>query len=150
MSLTAKTPAAEARSSHAQPGERRRRVGSGGGLDSKSHADHRNPRAFPLVLRGAGASADALGLARAVGLRPVRVAHHGRDAAVQALLHWGGGAALEAPDELPEVLPDHGYRERGLDAPAPHVLRDARQLLDRRLLQAGSGRVRARPVHEWI
>ena len=42
----------------------------------------------------------------------------------------------------PEVLPHHRYRERRQHPPPPDVLRDARQLLDRRLLQAGRRRVR--------
>ena len=48
-----------------------------------------------------------------------------------------------AADLVPEVLPHHRHRERRAHAPPPHVLRDARQLLGRRLLQAGGGRVRA-------
>ena len=41
---------------------------------------------------------------------------------------------------LPEVLSLDRHREGREHAPPPHVLRDARQLLDRRLLQAGRGR----------
>ena len=47
-----------------------------------------------------------------------------------------------AADELPEVLPHGRHRQRRQHRPPPDVLRDARQLLDRRLLQAGRGRVR--------
>ena len=43
---------------------------------------------------------------------------------------------------LPEVLPHDRHREGRDHHPAPDVLRDARQLLDRRLLQAGRRRVR--------
>ena len=43
---------------------------------------------------------------------------------------------------VPEVLPDGRHRQHRLDLPAPHVLRDARQLLGRRLLQAGCRGVR--------
>ena len=43
---------------------------------------------------------------------------------------------------LPEVLPHARHRERRHHHAAPDVLRDARQLLDRRLLQAGRRRVR--------
>ena len=53
-----------------------------------------------------------------------------------------GEAAAPPADDLPEVLPDGRHRQRRLDVPAPHVLRDARQLLDRRLLQAAARRVR--------
>ena len=51
------------------------------------------------------------------------------------------------PDVVPEVLPHDRHRERGHDRAAPHVLRDARQLLDRRLLQAGRGGLRLRALH---
>ena len=40
------------------------------------------------------------------------------------------------------MLPHAGHRQRRQHHAPPHVLRDARQLLDRRLLQAGRGRVR--------
>ena len=40
------------------------------------------------------------------------------------------------------MLPHGRHRQRRPHVPAPHVLRDARQLLDRRLLQAGRRRVR--------
>ena len=43
---------------------------------------------------------------------------------------------------MPEVLPHARHRGRRDHHAAPHVLRDARQLLDRRLLQAGRRRVR--------
>ena len=47
---------------------------------------------------------------------------------------------------VPEVLP-HGRHRRGREhRPAPHVLRDDGQLLVRRLLQAGRGRVRLGPL----
>ena len=51
-------------------------------------------------------------------------------------------AAGRPPDDLPEVLPHRRHRQHRPHLPAPHVLRDARQLLDRRLLQAGRRRVR--------
>ena len=44
-----------------------------------------------------------------------------------------------AADLLSEVVPHHGHRERRAHAPASHLLRDARQLLGRRLLQEGGG-----------
>ena len=74
--------------------------------------------------------------------RSIRAAHDRRDAAVQALLPGRAGASAPAADVGAEVLPDPGHRERGADRSAPHFLRDARQLLLRRLLQAGGGRVR--------
>ena len=50
--------------------------------------------------------------------------------------------ARAAPDELPEGLSHGRHRQRRQHRPAPHVLRDARQLLVRRLLQARGDRVR--------
>ena len=44
-------------------------------------------------------------------------------------------------DHLPEVLPHRRHRERRHHHAPPDLLRDARQLLDRRLLQAGRRRV---------
>ena len=75
-------------------------------------------------------------------LRPVGAAHDGRHAALQALFPGPGRPAAPAPDLLPEVLPHHRHRSGRADGAPSHVLRDARQLLDRRLLQAGRGRVR--------
>ena len=77
---------------------------------------------------------------------PIGPAHDRRHAALQALLPRRGGAARARLTALPEVLPHDRHRERRHDAPPPHLLRDARQLLDRRLLQGGRGRVRARAV----
>ena len=61
-------------------------------------------------------------------------------AAVQALLPRPGDAARAAPDDLPEVLPHDRHRGGRQHRAPPHLLRDARQLLDRRLLQGGRGR----------
>ena len=79
-------------------------------------------------------------------LRPVGAADDGRHAAVQALLPGPGGAAAPAPDLLPEVLPHDRHRPGRPDRAPPDLLRDARQLLVRRLLQAGRGRVRVGAV----
>ena len=59
---------------------------------------------------------------------------------LQALLHGAGGAAGPAADLDPEVLPHHRRRGRRRRV-APHLLRDAGQLLRRRLLQARGGGV---------
>ena len=48
-----------------------------------------------------------------------------------------------APDHVPEVLSHRRHRGGRHDHAPPDVLRDARQLLDRRLLQGGRGAVRA-------
>ena len=119
-------------------------------INSDGHEGCRYPGAVSVVLRGARAQAHALRIARAELLRPDGPAHDGRHAAVQALLPRRGDPAREAADELPEVLPHDRHRERGHDAPPPDLLRDARQLLDWGLLQAGRGRVRARAVDEGV
>ena len=75
-------------------------------------------------------------------LRPVGAADDGRDAAAEAVLPGPGGPAAHAADLVPEVLPHHRHRAGRPDRAAPDLLRDARELLDRRLLQAGRGRVR--------
>ena len=79
-------------------------------------------------------------------VRPVDAAHQRRDAPAEAVLPGPGAAAAPPPDDVPEVLPDGRHRQHRLDLPAPHVLRDARQLLDRRLLQAGRRGVRVGAV----
>ena len=65
-----------------------------------------------------------------------------RHAPAEAVLPRPGGAAGAAPDELPEGLPHGRHRQRRQHRAAPDVLRDARQLLVRRLLQARGDRVR--------
>ena len=64
-------------------------------------------------------------------------------APAQAVLPRPREAAAHPADHVPEVLPHPRHRRRGLDRAPQHVLRDARQLLDRRLLQGGRHRVRA-------
>ena len=60
----------------------------------------------------------------------------------EALLPGGRAAAASARDDLPEDLPHRRHRDHRHDHPAPDVLRDAGQLLVRRLLQARGGAVR--------
>ena len=75
--------------------------------------------------------------------RPLGAAHHRGHAPAQALLPGPREAAAQPRlTDLPEVLPHDRHRERRQHRAPPHVLRDARQLLDRRLLQARRGRVR--------
>ncbi len=91
-----------------------------------------------------------LGLAGARRPRPLGAAHDRRDAAVQALLPRPRKAAGAAPRRRPEMLPHHRHRGGRQHRPPPDLLRDARQLELRRLLQgrsrspgAGSSRPRA-------
>ena len=95
---------------------------------------------FLRVLRGPRPQAAALGVARAVRLRPLRAAHDGGHAPARAVLPRRGEAAASAPGDRAEVLPHDRHRQRRQHRAPPDVLRDARQLLDRRLLQAGSRR----------
>ena len=113
-----------------------------GDLDSPHDDVRRDPRALPVLLRRARPQAPALGVAHPRQLRPVRAAHHGGHAPAQAVLPGPRGAAAPPADHVPEVLPHAGHRGRRHHHAAPHVLRDARQLLPRRLLQGGRGAVR--------
>src|SRR6185503_7633372 len=101
-----------------------------------SHGPHqlrRDPRGVPVVLRGPRPPPDAVGFARPVRIRPLGAAHDGGYAAVQALLRGAGIAAGRATHLMPEVLSDDRHRRGGADRTAPHLLRDAWELLVRRL-----------------
>ena len=74
--------------------------------------DRRDPRDVPALLRGARPPAAALGVARAVGLRPVGAADDGGHAPARAVLPRRGAAAAPAPDDRPEVLPHDRHRQR--------------------------------------
>ena len=100
----------------------------------------RDPPQLHGLLRRARASRRALGLARALGARPVGAAHDRRHAAVQAVLPGRGDAARAAPDVGAALLPRGRHRRGRLDRAPPDVLPDDGQLLVRRLLQAGRGR----------
>ena len=106
----------------------------------------RDPRALPELLRGARPQAHPLRQPRAGRARSVGAAHDRGHAPAQAVLPGPREAAAPPADELPEVLPHAGHRPGRPDDAPPDVLRDARQLLDRRLLQAGRGRVRVGAV----
>src|SRR4051812_733957 len=97
----------------------------------------RDPRALPELLREPRPPAHPLGLTGAGRARSVGAAHDRGHAPAQALLPGPGEAAAPPADELPEVLSHARHRPGRPDDPPPHVLRDARQLLDGRLLQAG-------------
>src|SRR4029077_5042218 len=102
----------------------------------------RDPQELPRVLRAARPPAPSLGLPRPGLVRPVSAAHDRRDATAEAVLPRPGAASPQPPHELPEVLSQRRYRHHRDDHASPDVLRDARQLLDRRLLQGRGGRVR--------
>ena len=75
--------------------------------------------------------------------------HERRDGPVQGRLRRQGDAPLSPRNVEPEVHPHQRQaqrpRERRRHGAAPHVLRDARQLLLRRLLQGGGDRPRVGP-----
>ena len=101
-----------------------------------------------LLLRGARPQAAAVRVARPRQLRPVRAAHHGGHAPAQAVLPGPGEAAAPPAHDLPEVLPHAGHRQGRHDHAPPDLLRDARQLLARRLLQ-GRARSSSRGSCRW-
>ncbi len=83
-------------------------------------------------------------LARPACGRRLDAPHDGGDAPADAVLPRARAAAGTADDDVAEVLP-HGRHRRGrARRPPPHVLRDARQLLVRPVLQGGRDRVRPR------
>ena len=105
----------------------------------ESHEQSAAP-GIPGLFRQAGPQGRAELLARA-RQRPDAAVHERRHGAVQGLLPRQGQARLRARREQP-ALRARGRqaqrsRERRLHGAPPHVLRDARQLLVRRLLQEG-------------
>ena len=91
----------------------------------------------PVVLRGAGAHRRAVGQPHPARPRPA--VHRGRDGAVQAVLPRRGGAAVPPGHDGAEVPAGRGQGQRPRGGRArrqpPELLRDARQLQLRRLLQ---------------
>ena len=118
------------------------------GCRRQGHLRLRHPPPVPRVLRAEGPRAPALLLARPGG--PHRAAHHRGNAPVQARLHGSGGARRPVRHHHPEMRQDQRHRERGRHRAAPHLLRDARQLLLRRLLQEGGDPVRVGARHEGV
>ena len=70
--------------------------------------------------------------------------------AVHPVLPGAGRAALHPRDLRAEVLPRQRHRERRTHRPAPHAVRDARELLVRGLLQGGVLRVGSRARHAGV
>ncbi len=89
--------------------------------------DHRRLASGSLI----PADYDPSVLLTTAGMHPLKPYFQGRE-----------HAAAHPPDVVPEVLPHARHRGGRADHAAPDVLRDARQLLDRRLLQAGRRGVR--------
>ena len=114
-----------------------------GGLDSGAMTAAEIRERSCRSSRSADHLRDALGVARAAARTtrrccspPRACSRSSRTSAAQE------DAAASAADLLPEVLPHDRHRRGRADRAPPDVLRDARQLLVRRLLQAGRGRVR--------
>ena len=100
----------------------------------------RDPADVPRVLRGARPPAAALGVADPGRARPLGAVHGRGHAAAEAVLPGRRAAAAPARHDLPEDVPHRRHRDHRHDHAPSDVLRDARQLLVRRLLQARGGR----------
>ena len=83
-------------------------------------------------------------LARPASRRPLEPADDGGHAAADAVLPGPRAAARAADDDVAEVLPHRRHRRGRARRPPPDVLRDARELLVRAVLQGGRDRVRDR------
>jgi len=70
------------------------------------------------------------------GMQPLKPYFRGEEKTARAEAHL-----------LPALFPHDRHRERRAHGAPPDVLRDARQLLDRRLLQARGDRVRFRTIN---
>ena len=103
------------------------------------HERRGNPPRLPRLLPRARAHRRAVQLAGA-GQRPDAAVHQRGHGAVQGRVPRQGPARLRARGVAPALRARRRQaqrpRERGLHGAPPHVLRDARQLLVRRLLQA--------------
>ena len=104
----------------------------------------RDPRGLPLLLRGEGPPAPPLGLARPARRRPLDAPHRRGHAAADAVLPRARAAAGADDDDGTEVLPHAGHRRGRARHVPPDLLRDDGQLLVRRVLQGGRGRLRDR------
>ena len=108
---------------------------------------------FLAVLRGARPRDRAVVLARARE-RPDAALHQLRDGAVQGRVPRQGIARLQARHHRAALRARRRQaqrpRERGLHRAPPHVLRDARQLQLRRLLQARRDPLRLGAAHQGL
>ena len=113
----------------------------------------RDPQDLPRVFRGARPRNRALEPARAAQRSDAAV-HQRRHGAVQERVHRHRAAAVPARDHVAEVRARRRQaqrpRQRRLHRPAPHLLRDARQLLVRRLLQGRGDRARLEPGDQGV
>ena len=96
----------------------------------------RDPAAPSSSSSSSATTAAALGLAGPSRARSVGAVHGRGDAPAQAVLPRARAPAASAGDHVPEDVPHGRHRHHRHDQPASDVLRDARQLLVRRLLQA--------------
>ncbi len=111
-----------------------------------NHALGRDPAALPRALRSQRPRG---GAQRAAAVRrPEPAVRQRRHGAVRAVLHRPAGATVEACHQRAEVHPHPGHRGGRQDHPARHVLPDERQLLLRRLLQAGRHRTGLAAGHQ--
>ena len=109
---------------------------------NRTHGEpQRHPHHLPRLLRQGGAPGRAV-LAAGAAQRPDADVHELRHGAVQERLHRARAPRLRARRHQPEMRARRRQaqrpRQRRLHRPPPHLLRDARQLLVRRLLQ-GTG-----------
>ena len=115
------------------------------------HAVVSHPPSLPRFLRRQGAPRGAFFVV-GPGRRSHAPVHQRRHGAVQAHLPGPGAAGLPHGHHLPEVRPGRRQAQRsragGPHQAAPHLLRDAGQLLLRRLLQARRDRVRLGVRHQ--
>ncbi|GIU96527.1 MAG: hypothetical protein KatS3mg013_0330 [Actinomycetota bacterium] len=130
--------------------ERRPGTPEAPGLDSLRRGRPPDPGDVPRVLRGARAPARAL----VEPDPPARVrapAHERRDEPVHPVLPRQGRTRRSgARRPCQKCFRDQRHRQRRAHRPTPHLLRDARQLLLRRLLQGRVVRLGPRARHAGV
>ena len=112
---------------------------------NRRHAhDRRAPRGLPVVLRGEGPPAPPVGVARPARRRPLDAAS--RAPACSRRCRSSSAASRRrrrCTTTAQKCFRTPDIDEVGLDSVPPHLLRDARQLLVRPVLQGGRDRARA-------